>query len=518
MKKIAIYIFFAFLLSLTSCMDNYLDVFPEDKITSASFPNGESDIELLLNGLYGGLRETTVYNQGLFGFGVTDGATPNAYNWGTGEVFNKLGAGRLSSGDGGVVTYRWARCYEIISRANFLLLNLDLVELSDEKKKMYLGETHFLRGLAYSVLAETYGGVPIILSQISTTEARQLKRASLEETWQQVLNDYDVAINNLGVDAPAPGRATKGAALGMKMRAYLYQGKYKEVLSCVEQIDALKKYGLFHSYEGLFDPVNENNKEVLFDIQYIEGENSQGSYIDQYCGTGTKGMNRGSRYVPTDDLVAAYETIDGSPVDPNNPYENRDPRLAFTVVLPGSYILGSQFPDYLYPGGAFNHAGNPFKHLSTRKYRTQEMSKLPPQGQSYINDIILRYADVLLSKAEAIVETGGDISEAIRILNRIRTERDDVKISELPLTMSREEARQKVRHERRIELALEGRYWADVKRWKIGKTLYPLVIKDHKGGTVDTKFPNGYLEYYDLLPIPDSERSLNPNLEQNPGW
>ena len=502
----------------TGCMENYLDLYPKDKITSADFPEGESDIILLLNGIYGGLRESAIYNEGLFGFGVTDGATPNAYNWGTAEIINKLGAGRLSSGDKGIVTFRWTRCYEIISRANFLLANLDLINLPEEKKKMYLGEAHFLRGLAYSVLAETYGGVPLILSDISSEEARQLKRASLDETWQQVLDDYEVAINHLDVDAPEPGRATKGAALGMKMRAYLYQGKYKEVLSCVEQIDALKKYGLFHSYEGLFDPENENNKEVIFDIQYIEGENSQGSYLDQYCGTGTNGKNRGSRYVPSDDLVAAYETIDGSPIDPENPYQNRDPRLAFTVVLPGSYILDSRFPDYLYPKGAFNHPGNPLKHLSTRKYRTQEMPKLPPQGQSYINDIVLRYADVLLSKAEAIIETGGNVSDAIAILNRIRTEMDDVKIRELSLAMSREEAREKVRHERRIELALEGRYWSDVRRWKIGKDLYPLVIKDHKGGIIDTKFPNGYLDYYDLLPIPDSERSLNPNLEQNLGW
>lgn len=502
----------------TGCMENYLDLYPKDKITSADFPEGESDIILLLNGIYGGLRESAIYNEGLFGFGVTDGATPNAYNWGTAEIINKLGAGRLSSGDKGIVTFRWTRCYEIITRANFLLANLDLINLPEEKKKMYLGEAHFLRGLAYSVLAETYGGVPLILSDISSEEARQLKRASLDETWQQVLDDYEVAINHLDVDAPELGRATKGAALGMKMRAYLYQGKYKEVLSCVEQIDALKKYGLFHSYEGLFDPENEDNKEVIFDIQYIEGENSQGSYLDQYCGTGTNGKNRGSRYVPSDDLVAAYETIDGSPIDPENPYQNRDPRLAFTVVLPGSYILDSRFPDYLYPKGAFNHPGNPLKHLSTRKYRTQEMAKLPPQGQSYINDIVLRYADVLLSKAEAIIETGGNVSDAIAILNRIRTERDDVKIRELSLAMSREEAREKVRHERRIELALEGRYWSDVRRWKIGKDLYPLVIKDHKGGIIDTKFPNGYLDYYDLLPIPDSERSLNPNLEQNPGW
>ena len=145
------------------------------------------------------------------------------------------------------------------------------------------------------------------------------------------------------------------------------------------------------------------------------------------------------------------------PEVPEIPYENRDPRLGFTAVLPGSYFLGYRFPNYLYPGGAFNHAGNRLKHLSTRKYRIQDESKLPPSGQSYINDIILRYADVLLSKAEAIIETNGNVADAIAILNRIRTERDDVKISLLPTFMSREEAREKVRHERRIELALEGR-------------------------------------------------------------
>lgn len=504
--------------SFQSCMENYLDLYPEDKITSATFPQSEKDIQLLLNGVYAQLRETTVYDQGLFGFGVTDGATPNAYCWGTVEIFNHLGSGTLSSSDQGIVTYRWKRCYEIISRANYLLSNLDLVDLPEKSRSAYWGEAHFLRGLAYSVLAESYGGVPIVLTSISTEEARNLERASVEETWQQAVNDYEVAIANLEVNASAPGKATKGAALGMMMRAYLYQGKYKEVLTCIEQIDKLNKYGLFHSYEGLFDPANENNKEVLFDIQYIEGENSQGSYIDQYCGTGTGSWTRGSRYVPTDDLVAAYETIDGSPVDPENPYENRDPRLAFTVILPGSYILGYRFPNYLYPGGAFNHPSNRLKHLSTRKYRIQKEEDLPPAGQSYINDIILRYADVLLSKAEAIIETDGNVVEAIALLNRIRTERDDVKISLLPTSMSREEARQQIRHERRIELALEGRYWSDVRRWKIGKDLYPQVIKDHTGSVIEVKFPNGYLDYYDLLPIPDSERSLNTNLVQNPGW
>ncbi len=84
--------------------------------------------------------------------------------------------------------------------------------------------------------------------------------------------------------------------------------------------------------------------------------------------------------------------------------------------------------------------------------------------------------------------------------------------------LSQAEARGKLRKERRIEFALEGLYWSDIKRWDIGKDIYPVEVRDHNGSIIETKFPNGYLEFYNLLPIPDSELSLNENLEQNPGW
>ena len=244
----------------------------------------------------------------------------------------------------------------------------------------------------------------------------------------------------------------------------------------------------------------------------------QGSFHDQFCGTGTGSFTRGTRYVPTDNLVEAYETLDGSPVDPKKPYENRDPRLGFTVVVPGSSILGFKFPNYLYPGGAYNHPGNRLKHLSARKYREDNLSALPPSGQSSINNILLRYADVLLAKAEALIETGKNVDEAIGLINRIRTERSDVKMPPLPTGLSQAEARKRLRHERRVELAMEGLYWMDFKRWKLGKEIYPVVVKDHLGGIIETKFPNGYLDYYDLLPIPVDELALNPKLKQNPGW
>ena len=505
------------LLTFGGCDEEFLEFYPEDKITSANFPKNEDDIKLQLNGVYALLRENSIYNEGFFGFGVLDGATPNAFNWGNTPIA-KAGNGQLSSSDGQMVTFRWTRSYAIIFRANNLLKSLEEIELSDDIKSKYVGEGHFLRGLAYSILADSYGGVPLVQGALTTEEARTIGRASLEETWGQAISDYNIAIENLDIDAPEVGRANKGAALAMKMRAYLYQNKYQEILPVITEIDALNKYSLYSSYEGLFKPENENNSEVIFDIQYIPGENSQGSLHDQFCGTGTGSWTRGSRYVPTDDLVNAYEMIDGSAADPNDPYTGKDPRLEFTIVVPGSYILGYQFPNYIYPGGAFNHPGNRLKHLSSRKYRIATEAELPPSGQSYLNNIIIRYADVLLAKAEAIIETDGNIDEAINIINRIRTERDDVKITTIGLGLSKIEARDLVRHERRVEFALEGLYWSDIRRWGIGKDIYPVEVKDHNGDVIETKFPSGYLDFYDLLPIPDSEISLNKNLVQNPGW
>lgn len=524
LKKLLYYILVVTLVFSNACSDSILDVTPGDKLTSANFPTDEKDLKLLLNGIYARLNLNLVVWEGIYPFGLLDGATPNCYNWVNTDI-DKMGKGEMSSSDTGFLTDTWTRCYSIIFRANYLLRFLDEMEITEDVKAVYKGEAHFMRGLAYSNLVNYFGGVPIVLSAISPEEARTITRASEEESWNQVIADYNVAIANLGVNAPEVGRATKGAALGMKMRAYLYQNKFQEVLQVVSEIEALGKYSLFPTYDGLFKLANENNQEVMFDVQYIIGENEQGSRHDQFCGTGTGTWTRGSRYVPTEDLINAYERIDGSPgkytewnVDLDNPYEGWDPRMRVTCIVPGAYYLGYRFPNYLYPGGAYNHPGCALKHFSSRKYRVEPESDLAPATQSQLNFIVLRYADVILSKAEALIETGGSIAEAVTLINQIRTGREDVNLSPLPSNLTREEAREKLRHERRIEFALEGLYWSDIKRWDIAKDLYPLEIRDHKGNIIETKFPNGYLDHYRYMPIPDSEISLNENLTQNPGW
>ncbi|WP_161888280.1 RagB/SusD family nutrient uptake outer membrane protein [Pontibacter russatus] len=509
--KYQIAVLFALMLSISSCKEEFLEVLPDDRIVQDTFWQSENDAVMALYGVYNVLQDRFIYGYG----GGVDAASPNAHQWAHWEGMHmQVGNGTIQSGDGGIVTGRWTAAYKGINRANFFLENIDKVEMAEEQREVMKGEVYFLRGVFYSLLANSYGGVPIITSSLSVEESKQLERASLEETWAQVHADYDKAIERLPVSAAITGRATLGAALAMKMRAYLYQAEWEKVVEYADKVIDLGVYDLFPSYQGLFQVANENNIEVIFDVQFMSGPFSQGSIFDRYWQPQNLkfGIPGSNSVAPIQNLVDAYETVDGSPVDPANPYENRDPRLEFTILRPGAYFQGQLYPDEIQ-----NHTGQRVG-FGIRKYTIEDQQITA--GQSPLNFIVLRYADVLLSKAEALIEKGEpDVAQALTILNRIRTERTDVQLSPVPLNLSVDEAREKMRHERRIELALEGLYWADVRRWDIGPDIYPIEVRGNGGELINTKFPGGYnSEKDDYLPIPDGEISLNPNLEQNTGY
>jgi len=423
-----------------------------------------------------------------------DGCSPDGYQWAHWEGQHQMiGDGSITTNNS-FVEGRWTDCYTIIYRANYFLDNVDKADIDEEKKKVYVGEAHFLRGLAYSLLAHTYGGVPIFTTATTVDEAKTATRASLEETWDQVISDYEIAVASLPEVAAEVGAATKGAALGLEMRAYLYQGKWEKVIESADAVTALGQYEMISSYPAIFKLENENNKEVIFDVQSMFANHELGAIV-----------------APVQQLVDAYETLDGSPIDPSNPFDNRDPRLGYTVIFPGTSIAGEQYPTEVH-----NSAGQRVGYCR-RKYMVDNNSSVTTYSCD-INYIVLRYADVLLSKAEAMIELGEDIDGGIALINRIRTERSDVHMTPVPIGLSQELAREKLRHERRIELACEGLYWDDVRRWNIGAEVYPREIKAHDGSIVEVKFPAGYSDKYNLLPIPESERSLNPGLTQNPGY
>lgn len=507
--KILSSIFVSILLGLYSC-DNYLDILPDDQITNETFWESQQDIELALNGVYNTLRNNYVYGYG----GGYDACTPNAYQWAHWEGKQmQVGAGQIFSGSGGIVSERWKFCYQGIYRANFFLENIDKVEgVSAEKINQYKGEVHFLRAVFYDLLVKTYGGVPLILKTITTQEARELTRASEDEVWSQIHKDYDEAIKVLPKTAPT-GHITLGAALGMKMKAYLYNSQWDKVLEYCNKIDDLQKYSLYPSYKGLFQFENEGNSETLFALSFMAGPFSQGSCFDRYWQPQNLkyGIDGSNSVAPIQNLVDAYETIDGSPIDPDNPYKNRDPRLDFTILRPGAYFQGQ-----LYPIEIKNHTGQKVG-FAIRKYTIETMQV--KGWESPLDFMILRYGDVILCKAEALIELNQNIDQAIDLINLIRTGRSDVKIKAISKGLSQIQARQVLRKERRIELALEGQYWDDIKRWKAGPEIYPVEVRGALGELIQTKFPEGYdLSKDNRLPIPDSEIALNPNLTQNQSY
>lgn len=510
MKNRIILIFSTALLICFNSCESYLDILPDDQITDAIFWQTPEDAELALNGCYSTLRSYFMYG---YGPGV-DACTPNAYQWANWETrMAQIGNGTITSTMTLFVPNRWRDCYQLIYRTNSLFENIDRIQgLEDKEKEQILGEAYFLRGIAYDLLTRTYGGVPIVTKVLTTTESKTLTRNTQEECWEQTHRDFDEAIKRIAKEGKT-GQATLGAVYGMKMKAYLYTSQWDKVLEYCDKIDELKKYSLFSSYYGLFQPENEGNTETLFALSFMSGPNSQGSCFDRYFQPQNLkyGLDGSNSVAPTQLLVDQYETIDGSPIDPANPYENRDPRLDFTILRPGATFQGQ-----LYPEEIKNHTGQQVG-FAIRKYTIE--TKLVVGHQSDLDFMILRYGDVLLCRAEALIEKNTKLNEAIDIINRIRTERVDVKLTPIAKGLSQADARKALRHERRIELALEGQFWDDIKRWNAGQEFYPCDVIGALGQKIETKFEKGYdLNRDNLVPISSNEISMNPNLKQNPGY
>lgn len=509
-KNILLFIII-FSFTFVSC-ESFLNISPDDRITDDNFWSEAKDADMALNGVYKVLAHRSVYGYG----GGMDACTPNAYQWAHWEGMQmQIGNGSVFSGTGGLVDERWKFCYTGINRANYFLENIERVTslIGEEKKERMVGEALFLRGVYLDLLVRSYGGVPILLKSIDVKEARNIERNSVEECWAQVHKDYDEAIKRLPKQEAELGRASLGAALGMKMKAYLYVSDWNNVLKYCEEIDKLDRYKLFPSYQGLFQFENEGNSESIFVVGFMDGAFSQGSVFDRYWQPQNLKYNiDGSNSVaPTQLLVDEYETIDGSPIDPNDPYKNRDPRLDFTVLRPGAYFQGQ-----LYPKEIKNHTGQKVG-FAIRKYTIETMQVVG--NQSPLDFMILRYGDVLLSKAEALIELNKNLDQATELINKIRTGRDDVKLVPIKTGLGQDDLRKVLRKERRIELALEGQFWDDIKRWKAGKDYYPCTVIGGLGEKIDVKFPDGYdLDKDNLLPIPDSEMSMNKALKQNPKY
>lgn len=508
-----------------SCDDELLDTLPNDRLSAEIFWKTENDAVLAVNAIYPSLDAVNIFSWDAF----TDIAHTNQLI--NAPIFIELGTYDIANAK---VLSEWTEAYRGIRTANYFLENVDKVPstntvLIDRLK----GEARVLRAYQYIKLVGFFGEVPLVTKSVELDEAKRLTRASLQELWDFIDSELEQSAAALPTTYPAAdkGRITQGAAWALKARADLWAGRYQAAIDAANKVQG---YALYNSYGNLFKYAGENNVEVILDRQSIQNNPQLQTNVFATLAPFSQ-RNSSSLYVPTRALIDMYETADGKKIDdpssgydPLDPYTNRDPRLAFSVYVDGDVLSsGTVFRPAPNSGGP-DAIGATFVNSTTgfniKKYVND--SDLATPANSGINIILLRYAEVLLTLAEAKIELNQLDASVYDAINRVRNERNDVKLPSIPNGLSQDELRDIVRHERTIELAFEGLHLFDIRRWKTAETVMPgpvLGMSYLDDGDLVTVSVTGANRAFDktrhyLWPIPLSERNLNPNLSQNPGW
>lgn len=503
MKNIDIVIFTAVMILLFQSCKNGLMVNPSDQYTEDTFWENSGEAMAALTGCYRVLHDGAGTNW----FYETDMITPNGYAYNEANGTDAIARG-VHNTLTGLVTNRWAGAYRGIGRANTFLENVLDVPMDEQLKSRAIGEAKFLRALYYFYLVDCFGGVPLILEKPNPETQSLMPRNTKEEVVNQILIDLTEAADDLPLSYSSGsdlGRATKGAALALKSRVLLYNERWQEAAETAKEVIDLNAYSLFDNYREMFFQNNEHNVEVIFNVEYQSPRFTNSLDYQSYQ------LNRPA---PLKDLVDSYLMIDGKTIeesplfDVKRPFENRDPRLLQTINCIG-YMFNGRITE---PSHVVNTGFGLKKYT---KYTDNEASTPTPQNTSEINPILIRYAEVLLTYAEAENETTGPNPLVYAAINELR-KRPSVNMPAVEANLSKDEMRQVIRRERRIELAFEGIYYSDIKRWKIAETVNNQPGLNYQDKEVTMRKFDKDRDY--LWPIPANQIQLNPNLEQNPNW
>ncbi|MBE7177384.1 MAG: RagB/SusD family nutrient uptake outer membrane protein [Mucilaginibacter polytrichastri] len=451
----------ALCVAFTGCK-KFLDVVPPSEITSANFYSSANDAEAGLVGCYDAMQPDSYYGFDMSGYG--DVTSDDCDAGGDSQARQNMDDFTTNSTNG-TISRNWSQIYNAIGRTNDVITNLGRMDdnlFQNGRKNVILGEARMLRGLHYFNLVRIFGGVPLVTEQVtdSRPETVNKPRSTPAEIYAQVISDLQFAAANLPADA-TNGRATKGAALGLLAKVYLTQKNWQQAADYAGQVITPGKYQLDANYDDLF--AQDNTPEIIFSVQYV-GQ-AEGNVLPDLLLPFPQASYEFIKFnVPTQSIMNAYET--------------GDVRKASSIIVTNQ-SYGQNIP-------------------FVNKYRRAAAFASPA-------DItILRYADVLLMRAEALNELGGGNAEALSLLNQVRTR------AKLPVKTAAELGTQAafrdfVAKERRVELAFEGERWFDLLR--TGKAIATLQAA---GKPITEKFL--------LFPLPQDELDRNPNLVQNPGY
>jgi starch-binding outer membrane protein, SusD/RagB family len=480
------------LMFLPLACDDFLEKSPQGELTQSSFPTNAQDALLATNAVYNTLRESN-FNSGLFPLldimsdDANKGSNPDdqAATIGPFDRFEHIKT------EGAILRW-WNTLYKAVRRANVVIEKVPAINMDETLRNRYVGEAKFLRALFYFDLVRAWGDVP----KLVTITPQVLPRSPKDEIYNLIISDLKDAMDALpeksGYGAADMGRATKGAAKALLAKVYLFRNDFANAAAYALEVINSGQYNLEPVFANANSVQGEMGVESVFEVSSFgsEGlENGGNQYANVQAVRGTPnrgwGFNR-----PTLSL--------------RNSFEPGDPRLDATViylgeVLDGVTILG----DGATPDESVDSHGQVEIECYNQKVWTPGQTVPPSFGH---NRRYIRFSEVLLIAAEALNENN-NAAQALIHLNRVRQRAREGNNSILPdiVATNKDQLRDIILHERRVELALEGhRFWDLVRTNKATTVLGPL----------------GFIAgRHELLPIPQTEIDLSQGgLNQNPGW
>lgn len=557
------YICVAFLLlGLSSCYK--LDLNPLSEATNENFYRNQTELEMAVNDLY------------RLDFWGNDNELHSDNEWHRAQLTNAVIGGTMDAEDGNVRNY-WLVCYKAIARVNSFLKNYNKASATtaESVRNSLAAEMRVIRAYQYAKLVTHFGDVPLINDVMTLEESYGKERTNKEEVIKFVFDELDKAVEHLPENYPTAAiqRITKGAAWGIKARLALYTENWEVAKDASSKVIALGNKGIYSlhpQYSGVFTKQGTVSKEIIFAIPRSEVNKvfSGAAYVQDFISRNSGGFGA---WLPTRDLMDAYECTDGKPIDesgvynPKDPFKNRDPRLAATIVPFNTQWLGYNYSPH--PDSLTVYSSKFGRQVSNKDSRAvaafaSYTGFLWKKGidQSWAdrlvedNDfIVMRYPEMLLTYAEAMLQLEEADQSVLDAVNKVRARAYQVQPSEVdkyPIitTLDKDELMQVIRRERRVEFAKEGLRYMDLIRWKLAEVIFskPVIGLPDPVNQDRNKWPfpgvtpldeNGFADYtgfgkdvkvlierkFDktkqyLWPIPAVERRINPNIKQNPNY
>ena len=496
----------------TSCKKSYLQTNPKGQFLEASYYSNPDQAFAGLVAAYdplvtetGGLDNNYTDQRGLLNSG-SDDCNSGGGDSGDSPDFQEFNDySRMTSG-AGPQNALWPTLFLGVSRANTIINQLTTTPipgLSDDLKNRYIAEGQFLRAHYYFDLVRLFKNVPLITKPLAPADIYNQVQAKPEDVYAQIEADLNAAITALPVTIPTAeeGRVSKGAAIALLGKAYLYEKKWAQAASELAQVNGTSPggtteiygYHLQSNFGAIFSPDNKFNSESIFELNFSPSQaytwNNWGSfkgdvYVQQVgprnfsnaIYSGGWGINP-----ITTQLVSAFK----------KPYyggDKVDPRYGYTVLNMDS-IAAAEHATYQQ---SYENTGYfIMKYTPLVKYKASQGTV----ELNYPNDYIeIRLADTYLLEAEALVQGGGNIGRAQALISAVRAR---VGLAPVAATLAN------IKEERRLELATEGQRWFDLVRW--GDAATALASKHFQAGVNE------------ILPVPLVDLS-NTKLVQNPGY